>query len=338
MNKKVVIIGGGIAGMEASITLAELGYHATLLEKSHSTGGHVQDWYQLFPNRRPAKEVLTFSELRMEGKVKTINDADIIEIEKNINDFRILLRNGKLVVADAIVVATGFDLFDAHRKEEYGYGIYENVITSADLEKRFSEGKKILTHGGAVPKRIGIIHCVGSRDEKSGNNYCSKVCCVTGVKQAIEIREMLPETEVFCFYMDLRMFGRHFEELYKESQEKWGVNFIRGRLSEANENADGSILLKVEDTLAGKPLKMKVDLLILLAGFVPSGGTKAIGKMLGLPFGDDGFITPKDEHTSTNLTDIQGVFVTGSCTGPKSIQDSIADARAAATQVANYLK
>jgi len=338
MSKKVVIIGGGIAGMEASITLAELGYHATLLEKSHSTGGHVQDWYQLFPNRRPAKEVLTFSELRMEGKVKTINDADIIEIEKNINDFRILLRNGKLVVADAIVVATGFDLFDAHRKEEYGYGIYENVITSADLEKRFSEGKKILTHDGAAPKRIGIIHCVGSRDEKSGNNYCSKVCCVTGVKQAIEIREMLPETEVFCFYMDLRMFGRHFEELYKESQEKWGVSFIRGRLSEANENTDGSILLKVEDTLAGKPLKMKVDLLVLLAGFVPSGGTKAIGKMLGLPFGDDGFITPKDEHTSTNLTDIQGVFVTGSCTGPKSIQDSIADARAAATQVANYLK
>jgi len=338
MNKKVVIIGGGIAGMEASITLAELGYQAILLEKSHSTGGHVHDWYQLFPNRRPAKEVLTFSELRMEGKVKTINDADIIDIEKNINDFRILLRNGKLVVADAIVVATGFDLFDAHRKEEYGYGIYENVITSADLEKRLSEGKKILTHSGAIPKRIGIIHCVGSRDEKSGNNYCSKVCCVTGVKQAIEIREMLPETEVFCFYMDLRMFGRHFEELYKESQEKWGVSFIRGRLSEANENADGSILLKVEDTLAGKPLKMKVDLLILLAGFVPSGGTKTIGKMLGLPFGDDGFITPKDEHTSTNLTDIQGVFVTGSCTGPKSIQDSIADARAAATQVANYLK
>jgi heterodisulfide reductase subunit A2 len=122
-------------------------------------------------------------------------------------------------------------VFDATKKEEYGYGIYDNVITSADLEKLFLDSKLLVNPLGKTPKKIGLVHCVGSRDEKVGNVYCSKVCCVTAVKQAIEIKERLPESDVYCFYMDLRMYGMHFEALYKEAQEKYAVNFIRGRLS-----------------------------------------------------------------------------------------------------------
>ena len=165
------------------------------------------------------------------------------------------MNNSYELTADAILVTTGYDLFNASKKEEYGYGIYDNVITSAELEKLFSEGKSIVTSKGLPPKRVGFIHCVGSRDEKVGNKYCSKVCCVTAVKQAIELKERIPDVEAFCFYMDLRMYGMHFETLYRDSQEKYGVNFIRGRLSEACENIDGTILIKVEDTLAGRPLK-----------------------------------------------------------------------------------
>ena len=157
-----------------------------------------------------------------------------------------------MITANAVLLTTGFDIFDAGRKEEYGYGIYDNVITSVELEEAFKSGMPLQTVQGGTPSRIGFIHCVGSRDEKAGNMHCSKVCCVTAVKQAIEVKEMFPSAEVFLFYMDLRMFGRHFEELYKEAQQKYGIQFIRARLSEAFENPDGTLQIRIEDTLAGQ--------------------------------------------------------------------------------------
>ncbi len=338
MKKKVIVIGGGIAGMESSAHLAALGYEVTLLEKSDKLGGHLLNWEKLFPTMRMGKDVVTFLNEGIEkGKVHVVCNANITSaIQKN-NQFSVFLENNTTYLADAILVTTGYDLFDARRKEEYGYGIYNNVITSAELEGIFLNGFQIVTAEGNAPKRIGIVHCVGSRDEKTGNTYCSKVCCVTAVKQSIEIKERLPDAEVYCFYMDMRMFGMHFEALYREAQEKWGVNFIRGRLSEACENIDGSVLVKVEDTLAGKPLKMSVDLLVLMVGIEPSAGTKQVGKMLNLQFGVNRFFKTADQHTLTNVSNVKGVFFAGTCTGPKTITNTITDARAAASTIANYL-
>ncbi len=338
MNKKVVVIGGGIAGMESSAHLAALGYEVTLLEKTDKLGGHLLNWEKLFPTMRMGKEVVTFLNEGVEkGKVNVIYNAEILNTKEIMNGFSITLNNNIVLESDAILVTTGYDLFDASKKEEYGFGIYDNVITSAELEEKFMKGEKITTSDGKIPKRIGFVHCVGSRDEKVGNTYCSKVCCVTAVKQSIEIKEHLPETDVYCFYMDLRMYGMHFEALYRESQEKWGVNFVRGRLSEACENMDGSILVKVEDTLAGKPMKMSVDLLVLMVGFEPSLGTKKVGKILNLQFGVNRFFKTQDQHTLTNVSNVKGIFFAGSCTGPKTITNTITDARAAASTIANYL-
>ncbi len=142
-----------------------------------------------------------------------LTGCGINAIDRAKNKFIIKTGQSKDLYADAIVVATGFDLFKCEKKEEYGYGIYDNVITSADLEKRFRTGD-LTTSKGLNPEKIGIVHCVGSRDEKCGNLYCSKLCCVTAVKQAIEIQEKLPASKVFCFYMDMRMGGAHYEELY----------------------------------------------------------------------------------------------------------------------------
>ena len=337
MNKKVVVIGGGIAGMESASYLVAMGYDVTLLEKEAKLGGHLLNWERLFPTKRLGKEVLEFLNAGVDNKVTISTENSVKSIRKINNHFEIETEKGQQFEAHAILICTGYDLFDARKKEEYGYGIYDNVITSADLEILFSTGKEIATKNGEKPKRIGIVHCVGSRDEKVGNTYCSKVCCVTAVKQAIEIKERLPEAEIFCFYMDLRMFGMRFESLYKEAQEKWGVNFIRGRLSEACENSDETIVVKVEDTLAGKPLKMTVDLLVLMVGFVPSEGSKKIGKLLDLQFNEFGFLNVADEHTMTNVANITGVFLAGAATGAKSITNTITDARAAAAKVACFL-
>ena len=337
MSNRVVVIGGGIAGMTTAGALSELGIEVVLLEKEETTGGHVKNWDRLFPSRRPGNEVIDFIEKKLAPEIDIRCDTQVLSIKHQDHLFEIETADRELLTANSIVLATGFELFDARKKEEYGYGIYDNVITSAELESIFKEGKKITTHDGRTPKRVGIIHCVGSRDEKVGNLYCSKVCCVTGVKQAIEIREMLPGCEVFSFYMDLRMYDRNFEELYFEAQQKWGVNFIRGRLSECAENPDHSLVLKTEDTLTGRPLKMNVDLMVLLVGFVPGPESRKIAKMLGLATGPDGFLISADEHVQDNCTAIPGVFLAGAVKGPACIVNAIADARATAMQVKSYL-
>lgn len=335
MSQKVLIIGGGVAGLEASGVLSKLGYTVTIVESSEKVGGKLNQWSHLFPTKRPASEVLNHLKYNLDPNTVIYTNSKVDDIKFEEKGFKAKLNNGSNLEADAVLISTGFELFNAQKKEEYGYKIYENVITSADLEKIFKEGKELKTTAGKTPQRIGIIHCVGSRDEKVGNTYCSKVCCVTGVKQAIEIKEHLPHCEVFNFYMDLRMFDRHFEDLYKEAQVKHHVQFVRGRLSEAFENNDGTIMIKVEDTLLGKPMKMNLDMVVLMIGM--TAGKHSITESLKLETGKDGFYLPADEHLKSVCSPQQGVFFAGTCTGPKTIENTITEARAAALEIASYL-
>lgn len=323
--------------MEAAGQLVKAGCKVTLIEKDDETGGHVNNWYHLFPDRRKSDEVITYLNRQIDNEnITLLKGTKIDKLEKNRNIFNIKTNRGKELSAEAIIVATGFDLFKSEKKEEYGYGIYDNVITSADLEKMFRNGSLVLKNGES-PKRIGIVHCVGSRDEKSGNLYCSKLCCVTAVKQAIEIREHLPDSKVFCFYMDMRMGGAMYEELYMESQEKYGVNYIRGKVSEVAESFDNRLIAKVEDTLAGRPLKMELDLLVLMAGMVMSEGSIRIKNALGLKTGENRFFQAVDNHFGSNISNIPGVFYAGTCTAPMSITDTISHARAAVADAVDYL-
>ena len=336
-KQKIVVIGGGIAGIEASSTLSKMHYDVTLIEKSDHIGGHVAQWDRLFPNQRKSDEVIEFIKANIPSNLQIKLNTTVLNIAKKNTTFAVTLSDNETIETDAILITTGYDLFDARLKEEYGYGIYDNVITSAELEKLFRENKPILTKQGKEPQRIGFIHCVGSRDRKINNIYCSKVCCVTAVKQAIEIRQKLPYSEAYCFYMDLRMYGLSFEEIYNESQEKYGVTFIRGRLSEAAENKEGQIIVKVEDTLLGRPMKMTMDLLVLMIGMTPSEGTSKLIKMLNLETNSSHFIASKDEHTQSNITSQAGIFVAGAATSPKSIDDTLADARGAVVKILEFL-
>jgi heterodisulfide reductase subunit A len=334
--KSIAIIGGGVAGMEAAAKLSRMGFSVTIIEEKDQLGGKITQWHALIPNRRPASDVLNNLKNGIKIGVNTILNATVENIEKDDDGFAIALSHNRMITAHAILLATGSDIFDASRKEEYGYGIYDNVITSVDLEKAFNQGS-IKTAQGKTPKKIGFIHCVGSRDEKAGNPHCSKVCCITGVKQAIELKDMIPDSEIFMFYMDLRMFGRHFEELYKEAQVKHHIQFIRGRLSEAFENQDNSVMIKIEDTLLGRPLKMDLDLLVLLVGMQPSRGISTILKDLGVEKDKDGFLKQADNHMAPSKTNIPGVFAIGTATGPKTIEETISEARAVTVEISDYL-
>ena len=334
--KSIAIIGAGIAGIEAASRLTKFGHKVYLIEKEAEVGGHVAKWDRLFPTQTEAKIVVDELLQALNNRAETLNNVTVQHCKKKDKQFEVILTDNKKLLADAMLVTTGFDAFRAQRKEEYGYGIYENVITSVDLEQMF-KNHKVVCKNGTQPKRVAFVHCVGSRDEKVDNRHCSKACCATAVKQACEIRELYPDCEVFNLYMDLRMFDRYFEDMYHAAQSKYHVNFIRGRLSEAGENKEHQVVLKAEDTLAGKPLKLTVDLLVLMTGMEACRAQKLLNAKLGLRSEIDGFLATKNLFTQNNLSDVDGIFLAGACTGPKTIPETLADARAAADRLHSYL-
>lgn len=338
VKQRVAVIGAGVAGMSAAIALKRAGVEADVYEKESDPGGHLSRWHALFPGREDAATLLGgFLHDVKENGLEVRTSTTVSGVERENGRFRLTTTSGESAGYSAVILANGFTLFDASRKEEYGYGIYPRVITSPDLEKRMEDPETGLLISNKAPERVAFVHCVGSRDAKTGNRYCSRVCCITGVKQAISVKEQYPDCEVMNFYMDLRMFGSGYEELYQEAQEKYGINFIRGRVSEAAMTIDGRIQVKAEDTLLGRPLKVSVDWLILLVGMepgIPGSWLESLGvepDMAGFGGSRNPFLLPG--HTSA-----KGVFLAGACAGPASIPDSVNQGRAAALSVIHYLQ
>ncbi|MCX6223649.1 MAG: FAD-dependent oxidoreductase, partial [Bacteroidia bacterium] len=261
----------------------------------------------------------------------------INRIESDNRQLILLSGNEKVNRADSVIIATGFDFFDARLKEEFGYGMYKHVITSPDLEHILKTNTDDLRKDGNDPASIAFVHCVGSRDQQIGINYCSRLCCITGIKQAIEIKELFPSCRVVNFYIDIRAFGTGYEELYREAQEKHRVQFIRGRVSEASENQQHRIVLKAEDTLMARPLKLTVDWLVLLVGMVPSCTQVQIDYQ---PCTDreTGFYFPANAFTGSRIGGEAGIFTAGACSGPMSIPEAVASGRSAAMEAWQYLK
>lgn len=336
MNEIIVIVGGGIAGMEAASQLIKLGYSPIIIEKSDRLGGHVAKWNRLFPDMTPAKDVV-------DSLIASCKDANIFlnteiySVNRLKDRYNIMLSNGVSISARHILMTTGFKLFEASKKEEYGYGIYNQVVTNADLEHWFN-GNADSRMDGSQMGAVGFIHCVGSRDEKARNSQCSKVCCITAIKQAIEMKEKFPDAEIYCFYMDLRLFGKKFEDFYTKAQRDHGIHFIRGRVSEVGENIEGKVIVKAEDTLLGKPIKVTLDLLVLMSGMVCNSENAKVASMLALPNDSDGFFMSTDNIMNINCSPKKGIYYAGACTGPKTVPETLAEARAAALEIHTSIK
>jgi heterodisulfide reductase subunit A len=231
----------------------------------------------------------------------------------------------------AIIVATGYDQFDARRKPELGYGRYPNVLSGLEFERLVSASgptKGKVKINGKVPKEVVFIKCVGSRDKTVGHPYCSRVCCMYTAKQAHLIREKVPDAKVTVFYMDVRAFGKGFEEFYDRVREE-GVVYRRGMVSEIYKRGD-KLVVRAEDTLLGRPVEVEADLVVLATGLEPRSDSGKLAEILGIEKSEEGFFAEAQRELYPVESSRPGIFLAGCAQGPKDIPDAVAHAKAAA--------
>jgi len=237
---------------------------------------------------------------------------------------------------DTIIVASGYEPYNATVDEEYNYGVYQNVLTALEMERMLNaagptSGRVVRPSDLKEPKRIVYIQCVGSRNERR-NVYCSRICCMYAAKQARQLKEKHPDMEVYVFYIDVRAFGKGFEEFYEKTCREYGVQFIRGRVAEIHEDPETkNLTVKAEDTLLGRPVELEADVVVLSVGIVPGQDTKVIQNVLKIPVGADGFFLEAHPKLRPVDTTVDGIFVCGTSSGPKDIPDTVSQARAAAS-------
>jgi heterodisulfide reductase subunit A2 len=243
-----------------------------------------------------------------------------------------------------IILATGYDLFDARRIPQYGYGRLANVFTSMEFERLTNAagptgGKVYMRDGVTVPKSVGIIHCVGSRDHNY-NSYCSAICCMQSLKFSHLVQEKTG-AEVYQFYIDMRTPAKTYDEFYQRILKE-GVHFVRGKVAEVTDAArgpgeDGKLIIQCEDTLIGKQRRIPVDMVILSAGLEARADAKEVATMFGISCSADTWFIEKHPKLDPIATMTDGVFVAGACQGPKDIPASVAQGAAAATRVISII-
>ncbi|MFX0017589.1 MAG: FAD-dependent oxidoreductase [Promethearchaeota archaeon] len=247
------------------------------------------------------------------------------------------------VKVGTIIIATGWDLYDPTQLKQYGYGRYPNVIDGLQMERLLSstgplEGKPARPSDLKAPHSIAFLQCVGSRNfREGGNQYCSRVCCMYATKQARQYKEKHPDAEVYIFYMDVRAFGKGYEEFYESAGKNYGINYIRGRIAEVREGEDHSIIIRAEDTLLQEPMELEVDMFILSCGLESRSDAAEVASLVRVQRSADGFFMEAHPKLRPVDTLTEGIFIAGVAQGPKDIPDSVAQAKGAASSAATLM-
>jgi len=253
MHNTVLVVGAGPTGLSAAAGVASIGKKVVLVEKETVLGGApiLSGYAKLVPSGEWAKDAIGRMVKRVEDNpnVTIHKGTKVTKLEGEAGNFTATLSNGQSVKAGSIILGTGFTHFDSINKPEWGFGTYEDVLTTTQMEQMVSSGKIACPSDGRVPERVAILLCVGSRDRQIGREWCSKICCTVSTNLAMEIKEISPTTDVFIYYMDIRTFGLYEDKYYWKSQEEYKTKFVKARIAEVTKSPDGRLLVKGEDTL-----------------------------------------------------------------------------------------
>jgi heterodisulfide reductase subunit A len=427
IHPTTLVVGGGIAGIQAALEIADAGYPVIMVEREPSIGGHMAQFDKTFPTLDCSACILTprMVSVGTHPKIMLYTYSEVVKVDGYVGNFTVTVRKKarfvneelctgcgicqekcpKKVIDDVyeaglgyrkaiytpfpqavpkfpvmdkenctyfikgtckacekfcptnaidftqedeyltfqvgnIILATGYDLFDARRVTNYGYGRLANVFTSLEFERLSNaagptNGNIVLRDGVTVPKTVGIVHCVGSRD-RNYNNYCSVICCMQGLKFAHLVHERTGAT-VYNFYIDMRTAYKAYDEFYQRVLEE-GTLFVRGKVADITDAArlpgeEGKIIIQVEDTLAGIQRRIPVDMVILSAGLQPRKDAKEVAKLFGISCSADGWYIEKHPKLDPVATMTEGIFIAGCVQGPKDIPSSVAQGAAAAARV-----
>lgn len=326
---KVLVIGGGIAGMSVSSALTSLGHSVTLIEREGSLGGRAKRLHGLFPDMRPASEIIgpLVERVLEDGNIETLLSREIVSWGRDRGRHFVELDDGRRIEADAMVIATGLEGVPAALIPEFGHGLRKGVLTALELEARLAGGEPLIE---GDPMSIVFVQCVGSRTERRGVPYCSALCCTSSIKNALVLKRLYPSSEVTVLYIDIRTAGGGQEGLYREARRS-GVRFIRGQPSLVTER-DGRLLVCGENTLLRELYEIPADLVVLATGLRQSPSNLLVLDGLGVVQDVTGF--PRVDGSRTN---VDGVFLTGSAKGPMDVPTTTRDARACALDVHEHL-
>ncbi|MBM4395361.1 MAG: CoB--CoM heterodisulfide reductase iron-sulfur subunit A family protein [Deltaproteobacteria bacterium] len=423
VEPKALVVGGGVAGIQAALNLANAGIKVVMVERQQSIGGRMAQLDKTFPTLDCSACILTpkMVQVAQHPNVTLYTCAEVEEVSGYVGNFDVTIRrkatyvdpdvctacgiclekcpkkttsefeeglttrkavyrlfpqavpgkpvvdresctyfvNGKCKVCErfcepkafrwddtdkvvhervgAILVATGYDLYDASALGQWGYGRFPDVITGIEFERLNNAtgptGGRILKKDGTEPKSVAILHCVGSRD-RNYKEYCSRVCCMYSLKFAHLLREKTAAT-VWNFYIDMRCFGKGYEEFYNRLLHE-GVKFVRGKAAyvtdqPANDDEKGRLVVSAEATTLGEVLRVPVDMVILASAVTPQPDAPAVARRFGMSLSPDGFFMEKHPKLEPFSTATDGVYLAGACQGPKDIPDAVAHGAAAAS-------
>jgi heterodisulfide reductase subunit A len=331
---EAMVLGGGIAGIQASLDLANAGFKTYLIEKSPELGGHMAMLYKSFPTLEKAEDLLALklADIKKHPNIEIMTCAELAQFSGYFGNFKAKVKIGNNTIKEislgTVVVATGYEVFDPKLKPEYAYGIYPGVITGMELERLAASD--CIEINGKTPHNIVFIQCVGSRDKSVGVEYCSRVCCMYTAKQALYVKKLIPDARVTVCYIDIRAFGKGYEQFYEKAQSE-GVIYRRGVVSEIFRKGD-KLVVRAEDTLISETYEEEADMVVLATGLQPGRDTVDLSRKLNIPVGPDGFFLEAHLKLGPVETTSDGIYLAGCCQGPKDITDAVSQGHAAAVK------
>jgi heterodisulfide reductase subunit A len=333
VTPSALVIGGGISGMTAALCLANQGFEVHIVEKEPELGGMLRHLHKLYPTMQDASERLNqvVNAVKSNKRIKVLTSTVVKQVKGFIGNFRVTVEKGKSKTLNleigTIVVATGAANFEPIGM--YGYKQFDNVITQFQLEQLLK------TRQLERPQRVVMIQCVGAREEK-GRTYCSRICCMTAIKNATLIKELFPEAEIYILFRDLQTYGKEYETCYLDARSKFiqFIKYVQERPPEVTSGPSGKLVVKIYDALLNSEIEIPSDLVVLSTPLIPHEDTKELSQILKVSLGPHGFFF--EAHVKLRPIDFatDGIYVCGTAHSPKDTAESVSQAFGVASRAA----